>query len=71
MNAHIQGQEMETMNTNALSKNMKQGNIQDRKKMEWGMGLENLFIIKEVYMRVIGKIIWCMEKEIFITQMEK
>lgn len=34
MNAHIQDQEMETMNTNALSKNMKQGNIQDRKKME-------------------------------------
>lgn len=34
MNAPTQDQEMETMNMNALSKNMKLVNIQDRKKME-------------------------------------
>lgn len=34
MNAPTQDQEMETMNMNVLSKNMKLVNIQDRKKME-------------------------------------
>lgn len=50
---------------------MKLGNIQARKKMEWEMDLESLFITKEVSMKVTGKIIWCMEKEIFTILMEK
>lgn len=56
---------------NMLFKNMKQVVIKDRRKMGWGMDLANFIIIKEVFIKGIGKIILWMEKEIYIILMEK